>query len=148
MPRPQPYLRQLLRHRTDWVEERLYERAGHNGYGDITPAMARLFAALAPRPQGLSDLARRLDVSRQAVHKLALEAAALGYVEFVDSADDARVKRLAFTAHGHAMAASAEQELRRIETRLARQLGAEKLALLKSLLAEAWSAEEAAARDG
>jgi DNA-binding MarR family transcriptional regulator len=143
MPRPQPYLRQLLRHRTDWIEERLYERAAHNGYGDITPAMARLFALLAPRPQGLSDLARRLGVSRQAVHKLALEAAALGYIEFIDSPDDARVKRLAFTAKGHAMVRSAEEELQRIEGRLARRMGAERLALLKELLGATWDEVEA-----
>ncbi|MBQ0959812.1 MarR family transcriptional regulator [Ideonella sp. 4Y11] len=142
MPRPQPYLRQLLRHRTDWLEERLYERAAHNGYGDITPAMARLFPLLATRPLGLSDLARRLGVSRQAVHKLALEAAALGYVAFIDSPDDARVKLLAYTDKGRAMARSAEQELQRIEARLVRHMGAANLAQLKALLAMAWSADE------
>ena len=70
------------------------------GYADITPAMSRLFAYLAGKPIAISDLARKLSVSRQAVHKLALEASRLGYVEFMPSSDDARLKLLKFTAKG------------------------------------------------
>lgn len=148
MPTPTPpYLRQLLMQRHDWMEQRLYEKAAQNGYGDITPAMVRLLALLATgRPQGLSDLARRLGVSRQAVHRLANDVAALGYVEFVDSEDDARVKLLRYTQKGWRMAESAEGELDRIEQRLAQAIGAERLATLKELLALPWSAEEKAKR--
>ena len=82
------FLRRLLQSRSEWVEQRLNANAARNGYGDVTPAMSRLLANLLGRPLGLSDLARRLAVSRQAVHKLASEAAQLGYVEFVDSEAD------------------------------------------------------------
>jgi DNA-binding MarR family transcriptional regulator len=142
MDKPTPYLRQLLQRRSDWMEQRLYDKAAQNGYGDITPAMGRLLALLAGRPLGLSDLARRLEVSRQAVHKLANEAAALGYVEFVDSEEDARIKLLRYTQKGWRMAASAEGELERIEARLARAIGPEALAQLKQLLALPWSTDE------
>lgn len=147
MPKTMPYLRQLLMQRHDWMEQRLYEKAAQNGYGDITPAMVRLLALLANgRPQGLSDLARRLGVSRQAVHRLANEVAALGYVEFVDSDEDARVKLLRYTQKGWRMAESAEAELGRIEQRLTQAIGAEQLATLKELLAQPWSAEETTKR--
>lgn len=142
MTRAAPFLRQLLKQRADWVEQRLYTAAERNGYGDIPPSMARLLALLAGRPLGLSELARRLDVTRQAVHRLANEAAALGYVEFVDSETDARVKLLRFTQKGWIMSASAEQELDRIEAAIARQIGTEQLEQLKALLALPWSADE------
>lgn len=144
MPGTEPYLRQLLRHRTDWIEQRLYARADEHGFGDITPAMTRLFTTLAGRPQNLSELARRLGVSRQAVHRLASDAAELGYVAFEDIPGDARAKRLTFTARGRRMAELAEVELKRIEASLAAQMGAEQLNQLKALLALAWTAEEAA----
>jgi DNA-binding MarR family transcriptional regulator len=134
-----PYLRRLLLNRSDWMEQRLYANAELNGYGDVTAAMSRLFAHLAGRPVGLSELARRLTVTRQAVHKLASEAARLGYVEFIDCEKDARVKLLGFTQKGWDMAESAEAELDAIEADLARQIGAEQLAALKAILSSPWS---------
>ena len=139
---PKTFLRQLLLARADWVEQRLYAKAERHGYGDVTPAMGRLLALLAGRPQGLSELARRLAVTRQAVHKLANEAARLGYVEFIDSDADARVKQLRFTAKGRAMSASAERELDAIEAALARDIGEDRVRLLKDILAMPWSAGE------
>lgn len=138
------YLRHLLLSRSDWMERRLFDGAARNGYGDLTPAMARLCAHLAGRPLSLSELARRLTVSRQAVHKLAAETANLGYVEFVDSEQDARVKLLRFTLKGWDMAESARQELEAIEAQLIEQLGADKVDLLKDVLAMPWSADERA----
>lgn len=136
------YLRRLLLSRSDWMEQRLYENADSNGYGDVTPAMSRLFAHLAGKPIGLSELARRLAVTRQAVHKLATDAAQMGYVEFVNSDVDARVKLLRFTQKGWNMAESAECELHAIESDLAHVIGVEKLNLLKDILALPWSKDE------
>jgi DNA-binding MarR family transcriptional regulator len=136
------YLRQLLVARTDWVEQRLYANAERHGYGDVTPAMGRLFALLAGRPQSLSALARRLAVTRQAVHKLANEAARLGYVEFIDSDADGRIRQLRFTDKGRAMSASAERELDAIEEALARDIGADRVSLLKEILAMPWAPGE------
>jgi DNA-binding MarR family transcriptional regulator len=137
------YLRQLLMTRLSWVEDRLIANAERNGFGDVTPAMARLFTHLASKPLGLSELARRLAVSRQAIHKLALESARLGYVEFEGSEVDARVKHLRFTAKGEAMARSAEMELLAIERTLAEHIGADTLVQLKDILSRPWSADEA-----
>lgn len=136
------YLRHLLLSRSDWMERRLFDGAARNGYGDLTPAMSRLCAHLAGRPLSLSELARRLTVSRQAVHKLATETANLGYVELVDSEQDARVKLLRFTPKGRDMADSARRELEAIEAQLAEQIGVDNMDALKNLLAMPWAAEE------
>jgi DNA-binding MarR family transcriptional regulator len=90
----------------------------------------------------LSELARALSVSRQAVHQLANEAARLGLVEFVASESDGRVKLLRFTQKGWAMSESAARAFAAIETELAQQIGAQDLAELKRILGKAWSADE------
>jgi DNA-binding MarR family transcriptional regulator len=137
------YLRNLLLQRFDWMEERVLERAVVSGYAYITPAMNRLFAHMWGQPVGLSELSRRLGISRQAVHKLASEAARHGLVEFVASTEDARVVMLRFTEAGWAMSARAARDLASIEAAIAAKLGAAKVAQLKALLAEPWSDEEA-----
>lgn len=132
------FLRGLLIARVNWMEQRLYEGAARNGYGDVQPALSRMGVHLTGKPIGLSELASRLGVSRQAVHKLANEAARQGYVEFVDSPTDARVKLLRFTPAGRKMSASAEQELDAIEQEIAAQIGPQKMNLLKEVLAMPW----------
>lgn len=137
-------LRQLLLHRSQWMEERLMERAEANGYGDITPAMSRLYAHLAGQRNGvaLSELARRLTISRQAVHKIAREGELAGYVQLISDEQDRRIKLLRFTPKGRAMAASAARELQSIEQRLVTELGADAVNELKHLLSSPWSAQE------
>jgi DNA-binding MarR family transcriptional regulator len=135
-------LRHLLLARSDWMEARVMEGARRNGYGEVTTAMNRLFAQLRGRPVGLSELARALSVSRQAVHQLANEAARLGLVEFVASENDGRVKLLRFTQKGWAMSESAARAFAAIETELAQQIGVQDLAELKRILGKAWSADE------
>lgn len=146
MTKPKLFLRQLLLSRSDWMEKRLHAEAERNGYGNVTEAMSRLCAHLVGRPIGLSELARRLAVSRQAVHKLASEAAKLGILEFVQSETDARVMLLRFTQKGWAMAESATRELEAIEDNLAREIGADKLETLKEILAMPWTADETSSR--
>lgn len=141
-PSSRTLLRHLLADRTNWIEERLMAGAGRMGYGEVTHAMSRLFALLVGRPVGLSDLARSLAVSRQAVHQLANEAARLGLVEFVASESDGRVKLLRFTQKGWAMSDTARREYEAIEAELARQIGPQDLAELKRILSKPWSADE------
>lgn len=140
MRQPVPYLRSLLLNRSEWMEERVLRGAKRNGYARVTPAMNRLFAHMGHRPVSLSELARRLTVSRQAVHQLAREAERLGLVEFVASPHDARVRLLQFSAEGRAMSASAAEELRSIEDELREGLGEEDFAALRRILARDWPA--------
>lgn len=137
-------LRHLLLARFNWMEKRLLESAARHGYEQITVAMSRLLARLSGRPKGLSELARELAVSRQAVHQLANEAARLGLVEFVPSELDGRVMLLRFTQKGWAMSETAVRELEGIEEDLARQIGAHDLEELRRILGKAWSADERA----
>jgi DNA-binding MarR family transcriptional regulator len=141
MPRHTPYLRNLLIARTEWMEERVMEGARRLGYDRITPAMSRLFAHLGRRAVGVSELARQMAISRQAVHQLALEAQSLGLVELVESTEDRRVKLLRFTSAGWVMSDHAAQALEEIEAELARRIGSHDLEALRRILAKDWAGE-------
>lgn len=132
------YLRNLLTQRFDWMEERVLQCAQASGYAHVTPALNRLFAHMWGQPVGLSELSRRLGITRQAVHKLATEAARHGLVEFVASPDDGRVVQLRFTEAGWRMSENAARDFEAIEAALAKRLGARRLADLKAILAMAW----------
>jgi DNA-binding MarR family transcriptional regulator len=124
------------------VEARVMEGAVRNGYGDVTSAMNKLFAHLGGRPKGLSELAREMGISRQAVHQLSREAARLALVEFVPSEEDGRVKLLRFTQTGWAMSDTARRDFEAIESVLARRIGRRDLEELRRILSKAWSSDE------
>ena len=145
---PHASLRHQLMARADGMEARLMQGALRDGYGGVTTAMNRMFLHLHGRPVGLSELARALAVSRQAVHQLANEAAAMGLVEFVPSETDGRVRLLRFTQKGWAMSERAMRELERIEAEVAARIGERDLRELKRILGRAWTAEEDRDRGG
>lgn len=123
------------------------EEAALHGYPYLTPAMNRLFAQLGGRPLGLSELARRLSVSRQAVHKLAKEAQELGLVEFVPSEEDMRVTLLRFSQKGWRMSEMAAASFVEVEQEIARQIGADNMESLRRILAMPWPGDIERARE-
>ena len=148
MPEKTPYLRSLLLQRSAWFEERTLERARAHGYERVTPAMSRMFGHMSGRPIGLSDLARRLGITRQAVHKCASDAAQLGLIEFAPDPANARVVRVQFTSAGWAMSAQASRDFDDLEAALRQRMGAQNLEELKRLLQMAWTEQEATQATG
>src|SRR5690242_4919462 len=86
-------LRLLLLQRSEWFEDRVLQAAPRYGYRFVTPAMHRLFAHMPSKPMSISELARRLAVSRQAVHQTVAAACRRGIVELVDDPRDARARQ-------------------------------------------------------
>jgi DNA-binding MarR family transcriptional regulator len=141
-------LRYLLAQRAAWMEAQLHAGADREGYGYVTPAMSRMFGQMGREPISLSALARRLIVSRQAVHQLANEAVRHGLVELVDSPTNRRVRLVRFTPKGEAMFASGTRTLARIERELAERIGAEDVETLRRILALDWGTVVARADPG
>ncbi|MCB9959758.1 MAG: winged helix-turn-helix transcriptional regulator [Rhodospirillaceae bacterium] len=131
-------LRQLLLKRSAWFEEQIVEAADRYGYGFVTPAMNRLFAHMPRQPVSISALARRLAVSRQAVHQTVAEACRRGILELVTHDSDARLRKVRFTPKGRAMKRAAAQAVEEIEAELERRLGAEDFAALRRILESTW----------
>lgn len=137
-----PYLRQLLAQKYDWIESKLHQAAQDAGYGQLTPALTRLFGYIRKKPISISDLARKMMISRQAVHKLLIEAQTMGYVELLNDPQDKRIKLVKFTDQGLAMSQCCENDLHNIELTLARVLGDEDLADLKRILNKNWDVSD------
>lgn len=134
-----PYLRQLLSLKYDWIEDKVHGSAITAGYGHLSPALTRLFGHMRQKPVSISDLARKLSISRQAVHKLLTEAKELGYVDLVDDKSDKRIKLVVFTEKGLVMYKSAIDDLKEIEKKLCESLGPEDFMHLKRILAKDWN---------
>lgn len=131
-------LRQLLLRRSLWFEDRVVDSAGRYGYGFVTPAMNRLFAHMPREPVSISALARRLAVSRQAVHQTVAEACRRGILELVADETDARLRTVRFTKKGQSMKRSATLAVREIESELERRLGPDDFAALRRILERPW----------
>ncbi len=131
-------LRQLLLKRSAWFEEQVVEAADRYGYGFVTPAMNRLFAHMPRHPVSISTLARRLSVSRQAVHQVVTEACRRGILELVLDDADARLRKVRFTEKGRMMQRSATHAVEEIEAELERRLGPDDFATLRRILGSPW----------
>jgi DNA-binding MarR family transcriptional regulator len=122
--------------------ELLYDRtvatAAEHGYGAVTPAMARLFVQVARATMSISELARRLAISRQALHETVLAASELGLVELTEHPDNKRIRIVRFTQAGKRMSRKVLMVDRQMERELAERIGKANVAELKRILALPW----------
>lgn len=135
-------LRVLLRTRLEWIEEHLMQNAEKNGYGYITPSMARLYSYLGNIPIPMSELARRLKISRQAVHQLVNEGVNSGFLELIDNPNDKRIKMVQYSSEGYKMAAVAITELNKAEEELKHYIGEKNVQELRRILELKWPSDE------
>ena len=131
-------LRLLLRSRLEWVEDRLMASAEKNGYGYVSPSMARLYSYLGNEPIPMSELARRLKISRQAIHQLVAEGINSDFLTLINSPHDKRIKLVMFSTNGKEMANTALAELRKIEIELESSIGSENVQELRRILELDW----------
>lgn len=131
-------LRHLLMTRSEWFEERVLREAEKHGYGFVTPSMNRMFAHMRHKPISISDLARQLAISRQAVHQTIGEAMRHGVVELIDCESDKRIKLVRFTEKGMEMSATAAKSIAKIEKQLEARIGAADMEALQRILASDW----------
>ncbi len=138
METDRPSLRSLMLKRSAWFEERVLELSAREGYENVTPSMARLFAYLRKEAVSISELARRLGVTRQACHQTVSEACRRGLAELVKDPADARVRTVRFTEKGLEMARVAKSALLELDAELERRIGAEDVATLRRILQQDW----------
>jgi DNA-binding MarR family transcriptional regulator len=134
-----PNLKQLLLARSDWFAEEIMKGIRGSDYGFITPAQSRLLAHMGGKPCSMAELARRLGVSRQAVHKTVIELVRRDILALHDDPERGNTKLVVYTDHGRRINRAGAAIIERIEQRLATQLGEPALAQLKTLLASRWS---------
>lgn len=133
-----PTLRVLLMQKDEWLYDRTVAKAAEHGYSAVTPAMARLFVQVARSPMSVSELARRLAISRQSLHETVLAASELGLVELAEHPDNKRIRVVRFTQAGKRMSRKVLMVDREMERELADRIGETNVAELKRILSLAW----------
>jgi DNA-binding MarR family transcriptional regulator len=134
----EPNLKQLLLERSDWFAREIMKNVRRSEHAYITPAQSRLLAHMGGKPMSMAELARRLAISRQAVHKTVAELARRGILETADDPQRGNSKLVRYTEKGRGVNRAGAQMIQRIEADIASRLGESRLADLKRLLAQAW----------
>ncbi len=131
-----PLIGALLRIPWEAVQRHMLERLHERGFDDLDAA--HLNVLRYPGPQGArpTELAARLQVSKQALNYVLGELERVGYLERRPDPDDLRSKRIALTRRGFAAAHVIREAVAEMETTWARQLGPKRFAQLRSLLLE------------
>lgn len=106
------------------VADRLQEAMAKAGIDDMRPAFGYVIRALANEELSVSELARVLDVTKQAASQTIDEMERAGFVERRPSSADRRVKVLALTAKGRRVRKTALRTSAALEAELVEALGA------------------------
>lgn len=114
------------------------EEAGHD---DIRAADTRVFRSLDPEGTGITDLAERAGVTKQAMSQLVQNLEERGYVARRPDPEDGRCKRVLLTDAGRDVIRAARDGRRRLEETWSRHLGGEGLSSLQALLTRLLEAE-------
>ncbi|MCS5710949.1 MarR family transcriptional regulator [Candidatus Berkiella aquae] len=131
-------LKGLLQEKLWLLEQRLQEKRNLTPYQELTDAQSRILATLRGESLTISEIARRLNVSRQAVHKLISQLIDKGLLALEAIPDNSRDKQVVFTPEGEALKKAAFKALQELEQEVEEALGAKNFALLKSLLKKEW----------
>jgi DNA-binding MarR family transcriptional regulator len=133
-PAPPPLIGALLRLPWEAVQRHMLERLHERGFADFDAAYLSVFGYPGPDGERPSDLAARLQISKQALNHLLGQLEKLGYLERRPDPDDLRSKRIAVTARGRSAIRVIREAVAEIEGSWARQLGAKRFAQLRELL--------------
>ncbi|WP_378734258.1 MarR family winged helix-turn-helix transcriptional regulator [Nocardia brasiliensis] len=117
----------------EFVRE-LRETLVADGFDDTGRSDGYVLRSLLRGPMNISELAERLEISKQGAAQIVDDMQRRGYVERRDNPADRRAKLLYPTARGNELVRAAKKFHRRYEQRLIRAHGAEAVAVLRTLL--------------
>ena len=131
-----PLIGALLRVPANRVRQHTLARLHEHGFTDLETAH---FGVLSyPGPQGLrpSELAARLEISKQALNYLLGQLETRGYVTRTSDPQDMRSKRIALTDRGLATVPVIRGAVAELEVEWGARLGPERFAQLRALLVD------------
>ncbi|MFD7292505.1 MarR family winged helix-turn-helix transcriptional regulator [Streptomyces sp. NPDC059897] len=135
---PRRDLPQLLGDARRWFEDGLLAELESQGVAPITPTQVQLFAMLDTDGTTVSELARRMGVTRQTVHQAVRTLIEDGLLQQVPDPASARQRLVRRTAHGRRAHERARRALDGLEARLAERIGEDALGALRAALEAPW----------
>ena len=122
-----------------WMDESIQNHVRAAGYEPLSRSQAMIMISVAGGVRRPSDLARRLGVSRQAVHQLLADMDQRGLVDLRPDPADARAKEVHFSKRGGGMHLVAVEAQRKVHEELEKRLGRKVLDdLTRALLNTDW----------
>ncbi|MEU8489406.1 MarR family winged helix-turn-helix transcriptional regulator [Streptomyces sp. NPDC048641] len=131
-------LPQLLGDARRWFEEGLLAAMAASGAAPVSPTQAQLFAVLDDEGTTVSELARRMGVTRQTAHQAVHGLIDAGLLEQVPDPTSARQRLIRRTPDGERAHRQAGVILERLEEQLAERIGREAVDALRTVLETQW----------
>ena len=130
-------LPRLLREFSRDFERRIWEGLASRGYLDIRPAHSQVFANLGLGAVRVTELAKRAQVTQQAMGKMLKELERMGYVSRDVDQSDRRAREIQLTQRGIDLAADSLEVVNEVYAQYAEKIGEKRLAALQDSLREA-----------
>lgn len=116
------------------LENRVFQAVAEAGYGDITPAQARIFQRIGPDGTRLTDLAEAAQVTKQTAGFLVDQLERAGYVQRTPDPSDARARLVRITARGAAAIPIGAKVIAEIEAEWSAHIGNRRMTHLRDAL--------------
>lgn len=130
----------LLLDAFNWFDAGLLASLKEQGWPDLSHSQSMVMAYLGSGGIRISELARRLGVSRQAAQKSVKELERLKLVITEVDPTNSSAKTVVLTTQGEANVAAALNAFSEIEIQLSRRIGSSDLASLRRSLEKDWGA--------
>jgi DNA-binding MarR family transcriptional regulator len=116
------------------MEGRVFDGLAAAGFGDITPAQARVFQRIAPTGSRLTDLAAQAGITKQSAGFLVDQLERAGYVERVPDRADGRARLVRLAARGTLCVQVSRRLVAEVESEWTVHLGTARLEQLRDIL--------------
>lgn len=116
------------------MEDRVFAAMAEAGFGDVTPAQARVFQRIAPGGSRLTDLAEQAQITKQSAGFLVDQLERAGYVERVPDPTDARARLVRVSERGARAIPIAAAVVARVEAEWEAHLGKQRTRQLREAL--------------
>jgi DNA-binding MarR family transcriptional regulator len=123
-----------------WLDEGLQSYLRARGWPTVTRPQSMVMANVVMGVRHPSEIARRLGVSRQAIHATLRAMSEMGVVKLVDDPNNMRVKMVGLTKTGEAMRRDAQQAMKLMTEELIDRIGQEAFDQAAATLARNWGA--------
>jgi len=133
-------LKFLLLNKFHFIEAISIEEAEKFGISEKNMILSsRVATLIANNELSISEIAKLLGVSRQAVHQVVKEFESKNCFITKNSDENKKIKIVYLTEEGKELFENRKKIMKKVEERVASKIGKEKLKLLKEILNEDWN---------
>ncbi|MBR9807667.1 MAG: winged helix-turn-helix transcriptional regulator [Alphaproteobacteria bacterium] len=123
-----------------WLDEGLQSYIRARGWPTVTRPQSMVMANVVMGVRYPSEIARRLGISRQAIHATLKSMNEMDMVRLVDDPNNMRVKLVELTETGEAMRRDAQRAMTLMTEELIRRIGKQAFDQTAATLAQDWGA--------